>query len=46
MTWRAITARPYYEAGSIKHSAYVVLAAAGPAGMNVADIAQAATKQR
>jgi hypothetical protein len=46
MTWRTSYARPYFEAGSVKHAAYVVLAAAGPAGMTVADVAQAATQQR
>ena len=35
-----------YAVDSVKHAAYVVLAAAGPAGMTVVDTADAATEQR
>ena len=43
--WSAEAAALGYEAGTIKNSAYVLLAASGAGGMTVAAIVDAATKQ-
>ena len=43
--WSAEAAALGYEAGTIKNSAYVLLAASGASGMTVAAIVDAATKQ-
>ena len=45
MAWSAERLRSGYEAGTIKNSAYVLLAQSGVAGMTVAAIVEAATKQ-
>ena len=45
MAWSAEATALGYEAGTIKNSAYVLLAQSGVAGMTVAAIVEAATKQ-